>query len=195
MKFRLLAAIVACASTTIAAHAQAAGVYVNPIAYRISTSIPDTGAFAFLGSGKTSQMFYGISFGGYYQFAHQDKLDISIDLRDSIVHGNSASLNNFLVGPRVSVSPFSFPLHPYAQISVGVGTSRPPTNALHTSKVEFGAFAGADYKLNHRFDWRVIEVGYGSVQTISSSLVGASTIAIPSARLLSFSTSFVLRFP
>ena len=195
MKFRLLAAIAVLSSTAIAAHAQAAGLYVNPIAYRISLSVPDTGPFAFLGSGKTSQMFYGVSIGGYYEFLHQDKLAVSLDMRDSIVHGNNASLNNFLIGPRVSVSPFSFPLHPYAQLSIGVGTSKPPTNALHTSKVEYGVFAGADYALNHHFDWRVLEVGYGSVQTISSSVVGASTSAIPSANLLSFSTGFVFRFP
>lgn len=195
MKFRLLAAFAVFTSTAVAAHAQAAGLYVNPIVYRISTSVPDTGSFAFLGSGNSSQLFYGATFGGYYEFYHQGQLAVSADMRDSIVHGNNASLNNFLIGPRVSVSPFSLPLHPYAQISVGVGTSRPPTNALHTSKVEYGIFAGADYTLNHHFDWRVIEVGYGSVQTISSSVVGASTSAIPSASLLSFSTGFVFRFP
>jgi len=42
-------------------------------------------------------------------------------------------------------------------------------------------------------DWRVIEVGYGSVITMSSYLYGPTSQ--PAAKLLNFSTGFVFRIP
>ena len=69
MKLRFLAPALVLAITTIAAHAQV-GVYVNPVVSRISNSVADTGPFAFLGSGQTSQIFGGLDFGAYYDFAH-----------------------------------------------------------------------------------------------------------------------------
>jgi len=48
--------------------------------------------------------------------------------------------------------------------------------------------------LNRHIDWRVIEVGYGSVTTISSYLY-SGPVVVPAAQLLNFSTGFVFRIP
>src|ERR1700692_2767410 len=101
MKFRLLATVVCIAMTTGVACAQA-GIYVAPTAIHAGNSTADTGPFAFLGNNSTSQMFYGVNIGGYYNFYRQGKTEAGIDVRDSITHGNNASLNSFLVGARIS---------------------------------------------------------------------------------------------
>lgn len=192
MKFRLFAIVVGLGLTTIAAHAQV-GLYLNPIAIRVSNPKADTGPFAFLGENSTSNMFYGVNFGGYYDFYEQGKTEVGLDVRDSIVHGNSASLNSFLVGVRVAVKPFSRPLKPYLQASVGIGTSRPPTTTVRTNRAEFGVYGGADYALNRHVDFRIVEVGFNSLTTASSTTIGGIG-NIPAARLLSFSTGLVFRF-
>lgn len=192
MKFRLFAIVAGLALTTIAAHAQV-GLYLNPIAIRVSNAKADTGPFAFLGENSTSKMFYGVNFGGYYNFYQQGKTEVGVDVRDSIVHGNSASLNSFLVGVRVAAKPFSRPLKPYVQASVGVGTSRPPTSTVRTNRAEFGVYGGADYELNRHVDFRIVEVGFNSLTTASSTTIGGIG-NIPASRLLSFSTGLVFRF-
>jgi len=192
MKFRLFAVVVSLALTTIAAHAQV-GLYLNPIAIRVSNSKADTGPFAFLGENSTSKMFYGVNFGGYYDFYQQGKTEVGLDVRDSIVHGNSASLNSFLVGIRVATKPFSRPLKPYLQASVGIGTSRPPTTTVRTNRAEFGVYGGVDYELNRHVDFRIAEVGFNSLTTASSTTIGGIG-DIPASRLISFSTGLVFRF-
>jgi len=195
MNLRSLALVlVASAFAQVTAFAQG-GIYLAPTAIHVTNSTADKGPFAFLGEGNTSQTFYGATIGGYYNFYHQGKIDAGIDLRDAITHGNNASLNNFLFGARLSGSPFVRPIKPYAQVSVGLGTSRAPTSAVHASKIEYGAFVGADYTLNRHFDWRVFEVGYTSLQTISSSTVGSTNTVIPNSNLLNFSTGIVIRIP
>jgi hypothetical protein len=82
MKLRFLVPAFALALTTIAAHAQI-GLYFNPVVSRVSISTPDTGPFAFLGDNATSRIFGGVDFGGYYEFAHYAKADVSVDVRDS----------------------------------------------------------------------------------------------------------------
>lgn len=192
MKFRLFAVVVGLALTTIAAQAQV-GLYLNPIAIRVSNSKADTGPFAFLGENSTSKMFYGVNFGGYYDFYQQGKTEVGLDVRDSIVHGNSASLNSFLVGIRVATKPFSRPLKPYLQASVGIGTSRPPTTTVRTNRAEFGVYGGVDYELNRHVDYRIAEVGFNSLTTASSTTIGGIG-DIPASRLISFSTGLVFRF-
>ncbi len=193
MKLRFLVPALALALTTIAAHAQV-GLYFNPVVSRISNSVADTGPFAFLGSGQTSQIFGGVDFGGYYDFAHYSKADIGVDVRDALQHGNNASLNSFLVGLRYAAKPISFAgLKPYAQISVGEGRTKPPKSNAHLNKLQYGIFVGADKALAKHVDWRIIEVGYGSVDTISSQTFGGPT-PVPAARILTFSTGFVFRF-
>lgn len=178
--------------TTVAAHAQI-GLYINPVAIRVSNAQADTGPFAFLGDNSTSRMFYGVNLGGYYDFYHQGKLEAGVDLRDSITHGNNASLNSFLLGVRVAGKPFSNPIKPYIQASVGLGTTRPPTSSVRTSKAEYGIFGGADYPLNRHLDFRIVEVGFGSLTTASSTTIGGIG-NIPASRLLNISSGLVLRF-
>jgi hypothetical protein len=192
MKFRLFALVVALSLTTVAAHAQI-GLYLNPIATRVSNSQADTGPFAFLGENSTSRMFYGVDMGGYYNFYRQGKNEVGVDIRDSIVHGNSASLNSFLVGIRAAAEPFSRPLKPYIQVSVGVGTTRPPTSTVRINRAQYGVFGGADYSFSRHVDFRVFEVGFNSLQTASSSTIGGIG-NIPASKLLSFSTGLVFRF-
>lgn len=193
MKLRLLATVVVLTLTTVAAQAQNFGIYVAPIAAHISNSVADTGPFAFLGPNSKSQMFYGVDLGGYYNFFHQGKLDVGLDVRDSIIHGNSAALNSFLVGARVTDAPFKRPIKPFIQLSVGAGTSRPPSNPLKITKLQYGVFAGADYTLNRHFDWRVAEIGYGSLTTVSNATVGG-TATVPASTILTVSTGIVVRF-
>src|ERR1700761_1379964 len=161
MKLRFLVPTLALALTTIAAHAQI-GIYVNPVVSRISNSVADTGPFAFLGSGQTAQTFGGVDFGGYYTFAHYSKADVSIDVRDAFQHGNNASLNSFMVGPRIAAKPISFwDLKPYAQFSVGAARTKPSKSNAHVNRLQYGIYVGADKALAKHVDWRVIEVGYG----------------------------------
>jgi hypothetical protein len=191
MKLRHLVVVVALTLFAAAAQAQV-GIYLNPVFDHISTSTADTGTFAFLGPGTTSRMFYGLDIGGYYDFFHAPKFNAGIDVRDVITHGNNAELKSFLVGARVSTK-FREKIKPYVQVSVGVGSSHAPDNSLNVSKVQYGVFVGADYALNHHVDWRVAEVGYGSVTTVSSDTVGG-TASLPSANVVSLSTGFVFHF-
>ena len=193
MRLRLLASTVLLALATTAAHAQA-GVYFNPLISRVSNSTPDTGPFAFLGQNGTSRIFGGVDFGGYYMFSHQPGFDAGVDVREEIQHGNSASLTSFLVGPRIALHPVAYGLKPYAQLSIGDGRTASPLSPAHTTKLEYALFAGLDKKLNRHVDFRVIEIGYGSVTTVSSQIYGGPT-PIPAAHLLNFSTGFVLHIP
>jgi hypothetical protein len=193
MKLRFLASALALALTTIAAHAQI-GVYVNPVVSRISNSVADTGPFAFLGSGQTSQIFGGVDFGGYYDFAHYSKADVGVDMRDAIEHGNNASLNSFLVGLRLDAKPMAFHgLKPYAQFSVGAGRTKAPKSTATIERLQYGIFVGADKAIAKHVDWRILEVSYGSVDTISSQTFGGP-VSVPAARILTFSTGLVFRF-
>jgi hypothetical protein len=185
MKLRFLAPALVLAITTIAAHAQV-GIYVNPVVSRISNSTADTGPFAFLGSGETSQIFGGVDFGAYYDFAHFSKANVGVDVRDALEHGNNASLNSFLVGLRLAAKPMAFAgLKPYAQFSVGEARTKAPKSDAHINRLQYGIYVGADKALARHVDWRIIEVGYGSVDTISSQTFGGP-VPIPAARILTF---------
>jgi len=197
MKLRYFVPALAMAMTTIGLCSSAqgqTGLYFNPIISRVSDSTRDTGPFAFLGQNTTSRYFGGVDFGGYYMFFHGPMIDAGVDVRDEIQHGNSASLNSFMVGPRVSFKPVALGVKPYVQVGFGSGRSQSPLSPVHVTKLEYDASVGIDKPLNRRVDFRVIEVGYGSVTTVSSAIYGGTT-PIPAARLLNFSTGFVFRIP
>src|SRR5471032_1920208 len=61
---------------------KAFGLYLNPFMSRIGLSSADSGPYAFLGTGNTSRIFGGIDFGAYYDFLHEGKAMIGIDMRD-----------------------------------------------------------------------------------------------------------------
>jgi len=203
MKLRYLATVVFLVMTTVAAHAQSdstqsdnkVGLYFNPLATRVSNSVQDSGPFNYFSAGSTSQVMYGFDLGGYYEFLHSGKLDAGLDLRDSDMHTNNALLKNFLLGAHVSGHPFTRPFKPYLLATVGYGTTKSPQSTVHITKPYFGIFAGVDYTLQRHVDYRVVEIGYGSLVTSSSATIGGGgNIAIPSSRLISFSTGFVFRF-
>src|ERR1019366_2265470 len=147
MKLRNIAAVVVLGMTTLAAHAQV-GLYLNPVAIRVSNSTPDVGPYAFLGQRSTSQVFYGFDLGGYYDFFHAPGgLTAGLDIRESDLHANNAVLKSFLVGARVSGKPFARPIKPYAQISIGVGTTKAPSSSIHANKFDYSIYGGADYTL------------------------------------------------
>jgi hypothetical protein len=197
MKLRYLATVVALALTTVAAHAQEqgnVGLYLNPIAILATDSQADSGPYAFLGQNATSQVFYGYDLGGYYDFYHAGKIAAGADIRYSDLHANNALLRNFLVGVRVSDTPFAKPFKPYLQVSIGDGTTKSPQSTIHISKLDYAVFGGVDYALARHVDFRVFEVGYGSLSTASTATVAAAGPNIPAARLINFSSGLVFRF-
>ena len=196
MKLRSLLLALAVASTSLAAaHAQGA-LFVNPVAIRVSNSTADPSLFSFLGPNTTSRVFYGVSFGGYYDVPHEThkNIEVGVDLRDAVLHGNNALLNSFLVGPRISGAPYSRPIHPYIEPFVGLGSTRAPNTALKVNKVQYGVFVGADYAFSRNVSWRVVEIGYSSLVTASGGVIG-QTESIPAAQLLSFTTGLTFRLP
>jgi hypothetical protein len=201
MKLRYLATVVVLALTTVAAHAQDqkeqgnVGLYFNPIAIRASNTVADTGPYAFLGQNSLSQVFYGYNVGGTYDFFHAGNIATGFDMRYSDLHANNALLRDFLIGIRVSAKPFSLPFKPYIQVSIGEGTTKAPKSTVHVAKPDYGIFAGVDYTLARHVDLRAIEIGYGSLTTVSSATVGAGgNVAIPSSTLINFSSGLVFRF-
>jgi hypothetical protein len=194
MKLRSIAAVAVLALTALAARAQV-GLYLNPVAIRVGNSSADAGPYAFLGQNSTSQVFFGYDFGGYYDFFHSGPVYAGIDVRESDLHANNAMLRSFLVGARVSAKPFRRPFKPYAQISVGVSTTKAPASTVHVSKFDYALYGGVDYTLQKHIDFRVLEIGYGSLTTVSSADVGGGgTLNIPAANQLSFSSGLVFRF-
>ncbi len=193
MNVRSLIVGVLIAAAPIAIHAQT-GIYVNPIAMRISNSVADTGLYAFLGQNSTSAMFYGVNLGAYHDFRTPYPFKAGLDVRDSILHGSGAELNNFLVGVRFSGHPFANPLKPYIEPVVGAGTSRAPFTVLHVTRAEYGVYAGVDYETHHHIDFRLVEVGYSSLITASSETIGGLG-TVPASNIITISTGLVFRFP
>jgi hypothetical protein len=213
MKLQLLAVCLAFALTNLAALAQDnpstvnastasttgigstdIGLYVNPIGIGISNSKADTGVFAFLGEGATQRTFYGAAIGGYVNFFHAQKYDAGVDLRDIIVSGNGAHLNSFLVGGRIAVKPIAEKFKPYAQLSVGVGSSKAPHSPIKLNRFQLGIYGGLDYTLAKHVDFRAFELGYGSVSTINSGNFNGTT-SFSASSLFSVSTGLVFRVP
>ena len=193
MKFRLLAAVVGFAMLTGAAQAQV-GIYVSPLFSKISNSTVDNGVFSFLGSNTTSRLFKGVDIGAYDNLYHSPKIDAGPDVRLNILRGDGAQLTSFLVGGHVSYKTKNPAIKPYGLIGIGVGNSKAATNSLHISKLEYNIAGGVDYSFSSHVDWRVIEIGYGSVQAISTGLVSA-TGNTSSSRMINFSTGLVFRIP
>jgi len=202
MKLPYLATVVLLAMTTltltpVVAHAQTdrhIGLYLNPVAIRVSNSFPDSGPFAFLGQNSTSQVFYGLDYGGYWDFFQSGKIAAGLDMRESDLHANNALLRSFLVGARLSAHPFRLPFKPYLQASVGLGTTKAPQTTVHASKLDYAIYGGIDYTIQRHVDFRIAEIGYGSLTTTSSSTNSVVSFAVPAAKLLSFSTGLVFRF-
>jgi len=193
MKLRSLIIAVAVAIAPVAIHAQT-GLYLNPIAMRVSNSTADHGTFAFLGNGSTAATFYGVNLGAYHDFKTPYAIKAGLDVRDSVLHANDAFLNNFLVGVRFSGKPFNNGWKPYLEPVIGAGSSRAPATTLRVTKFEYGLYGGLDYATHHHIDFRVVELGYSGLRTASSQTIGNSA-TIPAAQIFTISTGLVFRFP
>ncbi len=189
MKLRLLAAVAGLVIATGTAQAQV-GIYITPTASRLSTSTADSGPFAFLGAGNTSGFFKGAAAGVYYDFPHANALALGIDMRGSILRSNGAQLNSFQAGIRIAYKPRDARLKPYLEVMGGVGGTKSATNPLYYSKPVYGGALGADYALGKHVDFRVLELGVSSLQTIGSGSFGGTTTA-PTALMINLSTGFV----
>jgi hypothetical protein len=205
MNLRSFIVVVACALASVAVeaplHAQTGeksgnelGLYLNPIAMRIGNSVADHGTYAFLGQYSKSQIFYGVNMGVYYDLKIPYPFKVGLELRDSYLHGSGAVLNNFLVGVRLVSRPLDDHFKVYIEPFLGDGKSGAPFTVFRIGKIEYGAFAGVDYQTHKHIDFRLLEVGYASLDTISSETVGG-TGAVPSSNILSFTSGLVFRFP
>ena len=197
MNVRSLIVVIASALAPVALSAplQAqTGLYLNPIAMRISNTVADKGTFAFLGQNSTSQIFYGVNFGAYHDFIIPYPFKVGLELRDSYLHGAGAVLNNFLIGVRLASKPFQNHLKLYIEPFFGDGKSGAPFTVFRIGKVEYGAFAGVDYQTHKHIDFRLLEVGYSSLITASSETIGG-TGAVPASTIVSFTSGLVFRFP
>jgi hypothetical protein len=192
MRLRYVLPALVLAAMAASAQAQI-GAYVNPVFNRIDNSTPDTGPFAFLGDGVTSRTFGGLDFGGYYNITQGAGAKLGVDLRDTIVHANNASLNTFAVAARIEAPPLMHGLRPYAQLSVGAARSKAPQSSVHTTRGAFGGFVGLDLPLNPHVDFRIVELGYGGVTTTNSYIYGGAT-PIGSSTQISVSSGLVFRF-
>ncbi|HXB63094.1 MAG TPA: hypothetical protein VNU94_09630 [Acidobacteriaceae bacterium] len=196
MKLRFLALLLVFSvlplAAPLAAQMQGGGLYLNPVAIRITNSVPDTGLFAFLGQNATSKMFYGVNLGGYYDWQAKPHWAVGADMRETIVHSDNAALDSLLFGVRIVDKPFQSPLRLYVEPAFGPGRSKSPYSTVHHTGLETHIFVGADYPIKKYLDWRVAEVGYGSVGTVNSSDFGYNT-SIPSSHLLSITTGLVFR--
>jgi hypothetical protein len=192
MRLRYVLAAVVLAAVAASARAQV-GVYVNPVFTRISNSTPDTGVFAFLGQGATSRTFGGVDLGGYYDITHGPGVKFGVDVRDTILHSNNASLNIFGVAARVEAPPIGRGIRPYAQIAAGAATSKAQQAQVRATRGMFGIFAGIDYPLNRHVDFRIVEVGYGSITTQNSFIYGGPQ-PIGASTMIHVSSGLVFRF-
>jgi len=193
MKLRsLLVALAIALTSAVAARAQVAALYLNPVAERISNSKVDNTVYSLLGPNTTSRIFYGFDLGGYYDVVLPKKPFMAgVDIRNTLVHANNASLDVFQFGLKLSAT-VTPRLTPYIEPYGGIASSRASTANLHVTKDQYGVLAGADYLLGHRVSWRVFEAGYGSVATTSQSTVGGQA-AYPSSKVINFSSGLTFR--
>jgi hypothetical protein len=192
MRLRYVLAAVVLAAVAASARAQV-GVYVNPVFTRISNSVPDTGPYAFLGEGATSRTFGGLDLGAYYNISRGPGMKFGVDVRETTVHSNNASLNIFSLAGRVEAPPMAYGFRPYAEIAAGTATSKAQQSQVHNTRGMFGIFAGIDYPLNRHVDFRIVELGFGSVTTQNSYIRGGPT-PIGSSRMVQVSSGLVFRF-
>lgn len=192
MRLRYVFAAVVLAAVAASARAQV-GVYVNPLFNRISNPTPDNGPLSFLGDGVTSRIFGGLDLGGYYTLTRTPGTKFGVDVRDTILHANNASLNIFAIGGRIEAPPMRHGLRPYAQVSVGASRSKGETALIRSTGFAFDIFGGLDLPLNRHVDFRAVELGYGIVTTTNSSRVGLPP-PIGASRQISVSSGLVFRF-
>lgn len=160
--------------TAIAARAQV-GVYGTVTGERLNGfTCTQTSCAASNGTEKP----YGGTFGGYYDFRSMGPFRLGVDLRGSVLNSNKSATNfasstdfvrhySFLGGVRAGVhTPLKW-LHPYAQMSAGLGRSNADLVATdpraYQNYTQVEGFVGADISILPVLDLRAIELGAGEM--------------------------------
>ena len=180
--------LLALALVPIAARAQLA-LYATVDADRRSQS----NLFAFPPAGSSndsSTWLYGPTVGVYYDFIHLGPLVAGVDLRGEFVRGSGYTRNSGLGGVRVAIKPPILPIKPYVQGSLGVAHTNGPGSPTYANNLEYRIAGGLDLTVLPRIDWRILEVGGGSLVNYS---FGSGFNQ--SNSLLSFGTGLVFRVP
>jgi opacity protein-like surface antigen len=149
---------------------------------------------------------YGGGAGAYLQHGHFVFLSAGLDLRFEDLKGSSSgsgystSYNETAgyIGPRLAFRPHILPVQPYVEALVGAAHIQDTNNVqeltpngiltVNTSpsetKFSYQIVGGLDYTLLPRIDWRVAEVGYGTLKAFGDSV-----------NPISVSTGIVIRLP
>jgi hypothetical protein len=174
--------------SSVAAHAQT-GIYATfDASRRSSTNVflsPPTAA-----DNTATAWLYGPTVGFYYDFLHLGPVHLGSDVRGEFVHGGGFTRDSFLVGARLSVHPPLLPVKPYLQASVGLAHSKGIISGNYSNNPEYQIAGGVDFTILPRIDWRVLEVGGGSLlnYTYGSGVNQTNNI-------VTFSTGIVFRLP
>jgi hypothetical protein len=130
---------------------------------------------------------FGPTIGFYNNFSHAGPIYLGSDARLEFARGSYSS-NALLFGLRLAAKPVAVPLKPYIQASLGlVHFNTTDLNASSTN-MEYRITGGVDYTLLPHIDWRVIEIGGGSILDYS---FGSGTSQGNS--LTTYSTGIVFR--
>ena len=138
-----------------------------------------------------SGWLYGPTVGLYSDFIHAGPIRLGTDVRGEFIRGaNNASRNDVLLGLRFAVKPPVLPIKPYVQGSAGVAFTHGPGSGNSSTNLLYRVAGGVDYTILPHLDWRVIEVGEGSLVNYSfgSGLHQSNS-------LLTLGTGIVLRLP
>jgi len=130
---------------------------------------------------------FGPTIGFYNDFSHAGPIYLGSDARLEFARGSYSS-NALLFGLRLAAKPVAVPLKPYIQASLGlVHFNQTDLNAASTN-IEYRIAGGVDFTLLPHVDWRVIEVGSGSILDYN---IGSGTAQGDS--LTTYSTGIVFR--
>jgi hypothetical protein len=136
---------------------------------------------------------YGAAFGGYYDFRSVGPVRLGVDVRGSVLNSNKSVVTNnssidfvrhysALGGLRAEFhTPFKW-LHPYGQISAGLGRSNAAfvdnNPELFQNFTQVEGFAGADITILPVLDLRAIELGAGEAFGPSSHSIQSIGIGV-----------------
>ena len=136
---------------------------------------------------------YGAAFGGYYDFRSIGPIRLGVDVRGSVLNSNKSAVTNnssidfvrhysALGGVRAEFrTPLKW-LHPYGQISAGLGRSNAAfvnnNPEFYQNFTQVQGFAGADISILPVLDLRAIELGAGEAFGPSSHSIQSIGIGV-----------------
>jgi len=164
MKLRSIVILFVLVIASAVANAQA-GIYATFSAEQFTrtglVASPPAGS-----SNSDSPWLYGPTFGAFYTITHIPKLGelktgpiaIGLDARGDVLRTNTAySRDDAIVSLRITPKKAFFKLLPYAQGGAGLGHVKVPGQLNFTNNWSYQFAIGADRKLKHDVDWRVVE--------------------------------------